>query len=127
MDKAALVELDFQKSAQIVSALEEAGVRVAVAMWVQFPEYEDWRFVLSSRALDDLDLGDAYLKVNAILKQAGMSAWQLPLIFIMKTTDPFIRSLRRVFGKTSDVVGMRLGSQRWGDRFVDDAYACKIA
>jgi hypothetical protein len=35
--------------------------------------------------------------------------------------------LRKVFGKTSSVAGMRLGGQTWGNRFVDDAYALKIA
>lgn len=98
-----------------------------MAIWVQFPEYEDWRFVLASKDLDALDLGDAYLKVNRILKDAGMSVWETPLIFMMKTTDPFIRALRKVFGRAADVVGMRLGGQRWGDRYIDDAYAYKIA
>lgn len=127
MGKEALVEVEFKRSEKIVSALEKAGVRVSVAMWVQFPEYEDWRFVLASKDLDVLDLGDAYLKVNRVLKDAGITVWQTPLIFLMKTTDPFIRALRKVFGKAADVRGMRLGGQRWGDRFVDDAYAYKIA
>jgi hypothetical protein len=127
MDKAALVEVEFSKSERMVLALERADIRVAVAMWVHFPEYEDWRFVLSSKDLDGLDLRDAYLKVNRILREAGITVWQTPLIFIMKTTDPFIRALRKVFGKASDVTGMRLGGQRWGGRYVDDAYAYKIA
>jgi hypothetical protein len=127
MGKTALVEIDFRKSERIVFALEKAGVRVSVAVWVQFPEYEDWRFVLASKDLDELDLGDAYLKVNRILKDAGMSVWETPLIFIMETTDSFIRALRKVFGKAADVAGMRLGGQRWGDRNIDDAYAYKIA
>jgi hypothetical protein len=127
MDQTTLVDIDFKKGEKVVSALEQAGVRVTVAMWVHFSEYEDWRFVLVSKDLDALDRGDAYLKVNRILKNAGISAWQVPLIFIMKATDPFIRALRKVFRKATDVTGMRLGGQRWGDRFVDDAYAYKIA
>jgi hypothetical protein len=127
MAETALVEVEFRKSERMVSALEAAGIRVAVAMWVQFPEYVDWRFVLVSKDLDSLDLGDAYLKVNRCFKDAGMSAWQTPPIFIMKTSDPFIRALRKAFRKTKDVAGVRLGGQTWGDRFVDDAYAYKIA
>ena len=127
MDKAALVEVDLAKSERIVSALEAAGVQVAVAIWVRFPEYDDWRFVLASKKLDVLSLGDAYLKVNRILTEAGMTVWEAPTIFIMKTTDPFVRALRKVFGKVASVVGMRLGGQTWGDHYVDDAYAYKIA
>jgi hypothetical protein len=127
MGETALVEVDLGKSERIVSALEKAGVHVAVAMWVRFPEYEDWRFVLASKSLDTLSLGDAYLKVNSLLAKAGMTVWEIPTIFIMKTTDPFVRALRKVFGKAGSVIGMRLGAQIWGDRYIDDAYAYKIA
>lgn len=127
MYQASLVDIDFKKGEQVISALEKAGVRLSVAMWVHFSEYEDWRFVLASKDLDALDLGDAYLRVNQILKDAGMTFRQLPLIFLMKTSDPFIRALRKVFKNTKDVTGMRLGGQRWGDRYVDDAYTYKIA
>ncbi|MGA8109919.1 MAG: hypothetical protein WB974_10810, partial [Acidobacteriaceae bacterium] len=74
-----------------------------------------------------LNLGDAYLRVNRILKEAGITVWETPTIFIMKTTDPFVRSLRKVFGKAKSVTGMRLGGQSWGGRFVEDGYAYKIA
>jgi hypothetical protein len=127
MYQAALVDTDFKRGEQVISALEAAGIRVAVAMWVHFSEYEDWRFVLASKDLDAVDMGDAYLKVNRILKEAGMSGRRTPLIFIMRTADPFIRALRKVFSRTADVAGMRFGGQRWGDRFVDEAYAYKIA
>lgn len=127
MDQAILVDIDFKKGERVISALENAGIRLTVAMWVHFSEYEDWRFVLASKDWDALDRGDAYLKVNRILKEAGMSVRQTPLIFIMGTTDPFIRALRKVFKNTKDVTGMRLGGQKWGDRYVDDAYTYKIA
>jgi len=127
MGKATLVEVDLGKSEKIVSALEKAGVHVALAMWVSFPEYEDWRFVLASKNIDTFSLGDAYLKVNHILTEAGMTVWEIPTIFIMKTTDPFVRALHKAFGKVANVAGMRLGGQAWGDRYVDEAYAYKIA
>lgn len=127
MYQASLVDIDFKKGERVISALENAGVRLSVVMWVHFSEYEDWRFVLASKDLDALDLGDAYLKINQVLKDAGMSIHQLPLIFLMKTSDPFIRALRKVFKNTKNVAGMRLSGQRWGDRYVDDAYTYKIA
>lgn len=127
MYQTALVEVDFKKGERVVSALEQAHVHLKVAMWVHFSEYVDWRFVVASKDLDELDLGDAYLKVNRILKDVGMAVGQFPLIFIMRTNDPFVRALRKTFGKAADVTGMRLGGQRWGDRYVDDAYTYKIA
>jgi len=127
MAEKALVEADLGKSEKVVSALEAADIRVAVALWAVLPEYGDWRLVLASKDLDPLTLGDAYLKVNGALRDSGLTVWETPTIFIMKTTDPFVRALRKVFGKAKSVVGMRLGGQTWGDRYVEDAYAYKIA
>ena len=127
MDKTALVAVDLKKSEKIVRALEEKDLRVAAAIWAHFPEYEDWRLVIASKDLDSLSLSDAYLKVNKALTEAGLSVRDTPPIFIMKTTSPFIRALRKVFGKAADVVGLRLGGQVWGDRFLEEAYAYKIA
>lgn len=127
MDKGVLVAVDLQRGEKVISALEKNGVPLSAALWAHFPEYEDWRLVLASRKLDSLKPGDAYLKVNRIMDQSGITVWEAPSIFIMKTTDPFVRSLRKVFGKAKSVSGMRLGSQTWGDRYVEDAYAYKIA
>jgi hypothetical protein len=46
---------------------------------------------------------------------------------IFPTKDPFIRELRRIFGKTKSVEGMRLGGQLIGDRFLEDAYVYQIS
>ncbi len=127
MAKAALVDIDLKKAGKAVSALEKSGLPVAAALWVRFPEYEDWRLVLASKRLDPLNPSDAYLRVNRTLGQAGLTVWDTPSIFIMRTSDPFIRALRKVFGKAASVEGMRLGGQTWGDRYIDDAYALKIA
>jgi hypothetical protein len=127
MDKGVLVAIDLQRGEKVISALEENGVPLSAALWAHFPEYEDWRLVLASRKLDSLKPGDAYLKVNRIMDRSGITVREAPAIFIMKTTDPFVRSLRRVFGKAKSVSGMRLGGQKWGDRYVEDGYAYKIA
>jgi hypothetical protein len=127
MDRSVLVDVDFKKGERVVAALEKSGLPLTAALWVHFPEYEDWRFVVASKKLDALSLGDAYLRVNRALDDGGITVWEAPPMFVMKTTDSFVRALRKVFGKAASVAGMRLGGQTWGDRFIDDAYAYKIA
>lgn len=127
MGKATLVEVDLNITERIVSALESHNVPVAAAVWVNFPEYEDWRLVIAAKKLDKLDPGDAYLTVNRITKDAGITVWESPTLHLMKTTDSFIRAIRKGYGKAPKVVGMRLGGQTFGDRFIEDAYAYKIA
>lgn len=127
MGKATLVEVDLNITERIVSALESHGVLVTAAVWVNFPEYESWRLVIAAKKLDKLDPSDAYLTVNRITKDAGITVWESPTIHLMKTTDPFIRGVRKTYGKAPKVVGMRLGGRTLGDRFIEDAYAYKIA
>jgi hypothetical protein len=127
MDKAVLVDADLKRSERIVSLLENAGVPVTVAMWVQLPEYDDWRFIVSSKSLDLLTFGEASSKVNRILTSGGLDVWEIPPLLILKTSDSFIRALRKVFRNAANVVGMRLGGQTLGDRYIDDALAYKIA
>jgi hypothetical protein len=45
---------------------------------------------------------------------------------ILPTKDSFIRELRKIFGKTKSVTGMRLGGQTFGSRFIDNAYVYRI-
>jgi hypothetical protein len=47
------------------------------------------------------------------------------MIFAM--TDPFIKGLRRLFGKAKSAEGMRLGGQMIGDRFIEDGYVYRIS
>jgi hypothetical protein len=58
---------------------------------------------------------------------AGVAYWKVSPILVLSTTDPTIRQLRHLFGKTKSVEGMRLGGQLFGDRFVEDGYVYRIA
>ncbi len=126
MDKAALVTADFATGSKILSILDGAGIRVNVAMWLHSPEYDDWRFVLSSRDLDSAKPSAAYGLVHDALEAAGFLLEHTPPLLILRTNDTFIRALRRIFGKAKSVEGMRLGGQAIGGRFIDDGIVYRI-
>jgi hypothetical protein len=127
MDKAAMVSIDISRGSEVVDALERAKVKVSAALWAFLPEYEDWRLIVSARQLDLPDLRDAYGLLHRSLAPAGFVPRNTPPIMIFPTKDPFIRELRRIFGKTKSVEGMRLGGQLIGDRFLEDAYVYQIS
>jgi hypothetical protein len=128
MDKTLLVSgVDLDKGAKILRILDGAALKISVALWVYLPEYEDWRLVLSSRKFDAVRLPKAYGLFHDALEAAGIPLERTPPVMILGMSDPFIRSLRRIFGKAKSVDGMRLGGQTIGDRFVDDAYAYRIS
>jgi hypothetical protein len=127
MGKTALVGFDVEKGSRILKILDDAGLHVKVALWAVLPEYEDWRLVLSSRKFDEAGLREAYGLLHKALDAADFPLEQTPTVVILRISDPFIKELRKSFGKTKSVEGMRPGGQMIGDRFIDDAYAYRIS
>jgi len=127
MDKAAMVSIDVSQGSEVLDALERAHVKVSVALWMFMSEYEDWRLVVSSRQFDSADPRKAYALIHESLSSAEFPAKKTPAIIVLPTSDPFVRELRRIFGRTRSVNGMRLGGQMIGDRFVQDAYVYRIS
>jgi hypothetical protein len=127
MAQALLVNIDIPLGWEVINALDAAGLNVNVALWAWLSEYEDWRLLLASRKLDKEDPRRRYLVVNAATDAAGIGIERAPTKMILSMTDPFIRELRHLFGKSRSVEGMRLGGQRIGNRFVHDAYVYRIA
>ncbi len=127
MDQAALVSVDIERGAELLDILERAKLKVSVALWANLSEYGDWRLIVSARQFDALGLTDAYGLLHDSLDAAGFTLRNTPPIVILPMADPFIRELRRMFGKTKSVEGMRLGGQMIGDRFVQDAYVYRIS
>jgi len=125
MDQATLVSPDITAGAQALAALDAAGLKHIVALLAVFPEYEDWRFVVSSPSLNQTQQLRAYEQVTEALQ--GRFTYTLPTIMVLPTRDSFIRELRNIFGKAKDVTGMRLGGQRIGNRFLSNAYVYRIS
>jgi hypothetical protein len=124
MDQATLVNPDVMAGSQALTALDAAQIKQIVALLVVFPEYGDWRLLISSPSLDQTHQLKAYEQVTEALQ--GRFIYTLPTLMVLPTKDPFIRELRKIFGKAKDVTGMRLGGQRIGNRFVSDAYVYRV-
>jgi hypothetical protein len=124
MDQTTLVGPDVTVGSQALAALDAAKIKHIVALLAVFPEYSDWRLVISSPSLDQTHLLRAYEQVTEALQ--GRFVYTLPPIMVLPMKDPFIRELRKVFGKTKSLTGMRLGGQQIGNRFVSDAYVYRI-
>ncbi len=126
MDKTALVTTDITSGSKILEILDDAGLGISLAMWLYAPQYEDWRLALSSRRLDSVGPADAYGLIYDALEKAMFPVELTPPLLIFKMTDPFVRDLRRVFGKAKSVEGMRLGGQMMGNQFIEDGVVYRI-
>lgn len=124
MVKAALVGLDIEAGSRVVAALDKVGLSMKVALWITTEEYEDGRLILASPELDRMDLLDAYERIARILKDDFAN--DRPSLLILKMSNPFIKHLRQLFPAPKSIVGLRLGNQTIGDRFIYDAYLYRV-
>ena len=126
MDQTTLVGPDLGAGREIVSVLEDAQIKQIIALFALFPEYSDWRLVLSSPSLDQNHSLKAGLKVHEILH--GKFDYSLPLLMILPTKDSLIRDLRKSLGNVRTGSSIRrpvyihLGGQTFGKRYVTDAF-----
>ena len=126
MDNTALVSFDIENGQRVIEALERDGKTPDVALWAVLPEYDDWRLVLASRQLDDPSLFESYDAINSAMRKAGMTFLNEPTIFFCRMDEPFIRALREVFADAANTYGMRLGGQKFGNRYIEDAFVYRI-
>jgi hypothetical protein len=127
VDKAALVNIDIGRGAEVIDILDRAKLKVTVAMWAHLAEYEDWRLVIAARGFDELELRAAFRLLHDTLRAEGMGSERSPVMMIFATTNPFIKALRRTVGKSKSIEGRRLGGQMVGDRFIEDAFVYRIS
>jgi hypothetical protein len=123
MDKTALVSIEIDVGERILEILDQAGIKVSVALWASLSEFDTWRMIMAAK---EFDSGDDYRLLNSTVSAAGFPIYKMPPIMIFPMKDPFIRDLRRYFAKAQTTEGMRLGGQRFGDRFLEDGWVYRI-
>lgn len=126
MAQTLLVGPEIETGRKILRALDDAKLKVSVAMWAILAEYGNWRLVLSSSRLDAKGPLEAYGALYEILDKSGFTVRETEPLMILNMKDKFIRELRRDLSG-ENLEGMRLGGQTFGDRHIEDAYVYRIS
>jgi hypothetical protein len=116
-----LVTFDIENRERVVDALDKAGEPPSVAIWAKLPDYEDCRLVIASNQLDQSSSRSGYSEINEAIRKAGIPFHRKPTIFLRPMDNPMIQALRSAYASMSDIYGMRLGSQMFGDKDLEDA------
>jgi hypothetical protein len=125
MDQATLVSPDLAAGREALAVLDKAGIKNITALFASFPEYSDWRFVLSSASLDQHSSLKAAERVYEIL--SGKFVYSLPLLMVLPARDPIIRALKRSFvGKVKAGEVIRMGGQMVGNRFASELIIVRL-
>jgi len=126
MGTQSLVSFDIENGERVVDALDKAGKPPNVAIWAKLPDYEDWRLVIASDRLDQSSEFSGYSEINEAIRKAGIPFHRKPTIFLRPMNNPMIQALRSAYASMSDNYGMRLGSQMFGDKYLEDAVVYRI-
>jgi hypothetical protein len=126
MSAQALLCFDIENGEKVVGALDKAGKAPNVALWAILPDYEDWRLVIASDRLDQSSEFTGYTEINEAIRKAGIPFHLKPTIFLRPMDNPMIQALRSAYASMSDNYGMRLGSQMFGDKYLEDAVVYRI-
>ena len=121
-----LVTFDIENGEKVVDALDKAGKPPNVAIWAKLPDYEDWRLVIASDRLDQSSGFSGYSEINEAIRKAGIPFHRKPTIFLRPMDNPMIQALRSSYASMCDNYGMRLGSQMFGDKYLEDAVVYRI-
>jgi len=121
-----LVTFDIENGEKVVEALDKAGKALNVAIWAKLPDYEDWRLVVASDLLDQSSEFTGYSEINEAIRMAGIPFHRIPTIYLRRMDNPMIQDLRSAYASMSDNYGMRLGSQIFGDKYLEDAVVYRI-
>jgi hypothetical protein len=120
MAQAALVSFDIEKAKRVIDTLDCSGHPPEVALWALLPQYDEWRFVLSSSRIH------GYEEMVEQLRNAGVMPNSPPSIYLREISDPFITQLREKYAGLSPEIGYRISSQYFGRQYVDEAYVYRI-
>ena len=76
---------------------------------------------------DEGSLREAYGLLHRALDAAGFPLERTPTVVIMRVGDPFIKALRKLYSKSENVEGRRVGGRTIGNRFLDEGFAYRIS
>jgi hypothetical protein len=125
MVKTFLVGLDIERGTEILQALDAAKYPYSVALWRFDEDADRWDLVVGTPVYDKLGIREAYRLFLEAIHDSRLTLGDIPLR-LLGNRNPFVRSLRKIFGKAASVEGMQLGGQSIGGEWVDAAYVYRI-
>ena len=96
MDQATLVKEDRVIEAQVLEALDRAGVPVTLCEWNYVPQLEEWQLIIATPWHDSKGPRTAYIAVVGALEKAGIYQ-RVPMrrVFLKSPDDSLVRLLQQ--------------------------------
>jgi hypothetical protein len=125
MVKKALLDEDVKLGEKILESLDAAKFPVSVATWI-LTEEDGWQLVIGTPLYERGGASDAYKNLIAALRKDDPESMDFDDVRLMGNRNPFIRELRRLFGKNAHRKTRRLGGYNIGGVTLDDGVVYRI-
>lgn len=126
MAKKALLDADVKLGDKILAALDAAKFPISVALWTLTEQDGGWKFVIGTPYYEKLRPPDLHGRLITALRKEDPESRDFDDVQLRGNRDPFVRDLRKLFGKTPSVKGKRLDGYHLGDVWLDDAVVYRI-
>lgn len=115
----------------LIEALDSHGVEVAAALWFLFPEFQNWKLILSLPELIEEGPRVAYRAVQkayASLAPHAREGFPIDSVTVATTHAPIISALGTVVRTgRKEICGVRCTNNRINGEMIEDAYVYRLS
>jgi hypothetical protein len=117
-----------ETGATLVRKLDEQGLRPDAALWLYFPEVQQWKLVIAELKVGTLGPKEIYRKVQQILEKSANEITGLSLddVALAKPDAPIIVLLRVAIPTGPGISGIRFTNNVINGTLIEDAYIYRI-
>jgi hypothetical protein len=116
MDKRTLVGADVAAGPAVIEGLEQRGISVDVAAWVQDDDSGAWQLLISSPIAEKSDPRHIYREILAILHDLKASDFELDDVLVAGPNENLVKDLKRLVRTGDEVQLIRLHDLELGGR-----------
>jgi hypothetical protein len=117
-------DLDFGK--RITEQLKTAKFSFNGTFWLYDEAVDDWQLTIATELVDKLGPRNTYLQLSRSISSVSGSDFQLLRIAVISPRTAVYAALRRMFGTTANVEGVRLQRAVVNGILISDAYLYQI-
>jgi hypothetical protein len=122
MAQATLVGHEIDDGQKVLAHLAAANIDVSAAAWIKTEDSTRWQFYIASKAVEEKGWDDAYLKIDAEIRQLQDLWVESDNVRIIGATDPIARDLIAYQSKHPKRIPSRFWGYRLGALDVEEAF-----
>jgi len=118
-----------ETGATLVRKLDEQGLRPDAALWLYFPEVQQWKLVIAELKVGTLGPKEIYRKVQQVLEKSANEITGLSLddVALARPDAPIIVLLRVAIRTGPGISGIRFTNNVINGTLIEDAYIYRLS